>query len=151
MHQCLHPLSCHLSHVTNNLPTVMISQIWKNCSDNVDNGRIFKSTMIQHKAYLFKKSGHSEELVDKQFISCALRVKRKKLLEKKREKSDGIVKYQMVTDIFFNWHSRHQERFQKVSTYSMIKDDEELNKVFSEGVKHFWLSEKMWGQASKRS
>ena len=54
--------------------------------------------MIQCKAYLLK-SGHSEELVDKQFISYAFKVKRKKLLEKKtREKNDGIVKYQMVTD-----------------------------------------------------
>ena len=97
-HQYLHPLSCHPSHVTNNLATAVISQIRGNCSDNVDNDRIFKSTIIQYKAYLLK-SGHSEELVDKQFISYALKVKRKKPLEKKtRDKSDGIVKYQMVID-----------------------------------------------------
>ena len=98
MHQYLHPLSCHTLHVTNNLPTAVISWIQRNCSDNVDNDRIFTSTMIQYKAHLLKP-GHSEKLVDKQFINYALKVNRKKLLEKKtREKSYGIVKYQMVTD-----------------------------------------------------
>ena len=35
-HQYLHPLSCHPSHVTNNLPTAVVSRIRWNCSDNVD-------------------------------------------------------------------------------------------------------------------
>ena len=117
----------------------MISWIRRNCSDNVGNDMIFKSTMIQYKAYLLK-SGHSEELVDKQFISYALKVKRRNLLEKKtRKKSDGIVKYQMVTD-FEPTFPDIKKAFRKFQ--HIIVDDEELKEVFPKGVKHFRSSER---------
>ena len=92
-----------------------------------------------YKAYLLK-SGHSEELVDKQFISYALKVKRKKLLEKKtREKSDGMVKYQMVTD-FEPTFPDIKKAFRQFPY--IIEDIEELKEVFPKGVKHFRLSER---------
>ena len=97
-HQYLHPLSCQSHHITKNLPTSVVSRIRGNCSDRVENDEIFKNAIIQYKAYLLK-SGYDEELIDKRIISCAVRVKRKDLLKKRKQKrTNDIEKYRMITD-----------------------------------------------------
>ena len=62
-HQYFNPSSCHSPHITKNLPTSVINRIRRNCSDRIDDDKIFKDTMIDYKAYLMK-SGYEEELVD---------------------------------------------------------------------------------------
>ena len=78
-HQFLNPSSCHSPHITKNLPTSMINRIRRNCSDRIDDDKIFKDTMIDYNAYLMK-SGYEEELVDEKFSSHVVTTKRKDLL-----------------------------------------------------------------------
>ena len=42
-HQYLNPSSCHSSHITKNLPTSVINRIRRNCSDRIDDDKIFKT------------------------------------------------------------------------------------------------------------
>ena len=138
-HQYLHPSSCHSPHITKNLPTSVVSRIRRNCSDRVENDEIFKNTIVQYKSYLLK-SGYDEELIDKRFINCAVRVKRKDLLKKRKQKrTNDIEKYRMITD--------YEPTFPDIRKgfkmfKSIIEEDEELQEVFPKGINHFQISER---------
>ena len=88
-HQYLNPSSCHSPRITKNLPTSVINRIRRNCSDRIDDDKIFKDTMIDYKAYLMK-SGYEEELVDEIFSSHVVTTKGKIYLETKRRKNNEM-------------------------------------------------------------
>ena len=136
-HQYLHPSSCHSPHITKNLPTSVVSRIRRNCSDRVENDEIFKNT--KYKAYLLK-FGYDEKLIDKRFINCAVRVKRKDLLKKRKQKrTNDIEKYRMITD----YEPTFPDIWKGFKMFkSIIEEDEELQEVFPKGIKHFQISER---------
>ena len=67
-------------------PTNISDRIRSNCSDRIDDDKIFKDTMIDYKAYLMK-FGYEEELVDEKFSSHVVTTKRKDLLRYKKRKT----------------------------------------------------------------
>ena len=139
-HQYLNPSSCHSPHITKNLPTSVINRIWRNCSDRIDDGKIFNDTMIDHKAYLMK-SGYEEELVDEKFSSHVVITKRKDLLwnKKRKKQRNKITKYRMVTgyEPTFLDIRKALRKFKHI-----IEDDEELKEIFPKGVSHLQVSER---------
>ena len=40
------PNSCHPKHVTNNIPTTVVTRCRMNCSDHIENDKLFKDTFI---------------------------------------------------------------------------------------------------------
>ena len=76
--QYLNPSSFHSLHITKNIPTSVINRIRRNCSDRIDDDKIFKDTMIDYKAYLQMKSGYEEELVDEKFSKQCSNNKKKR-------------------------------------------------------------------------
>ena len=78
-HQYLQPSSCHSPQITENLPSIVMNRIRRNCSDNVENDQIFKDTLIEYKAYLMK-SGYKEEHIDSIFVPFSVQKKRSQLL-----------------------------------------------------------------------
>ena len=118
----------------------VINRIRRNCSDRIDDDKIFKDTMIDYKAYLMK-SGYEEELVDEKFSSHVVTTKRKDLLRNKKRKKqrNKITKYRMVTD-YEPTFPDIRKAFRKFK--HIIEDDEELNEIFPNGVSHFQVSER---------
>ena len=139
-HQYLNPSSCHSLHITKNLPTSVINRIRRNCSDRIDDDKIFKDTMIDYKAYLMK-SGYEEELVDEKFSSHVVTTKRKDLLgnKKRKKQRNEITKYRMVTD-YEPTFPDIRKAFRKFK--HIIEDDEEFKEIFPKGVSHFQVSER---------
>ena len=139
-HQYLNPSSCHSPHITENLPTSVINRTRRNCSDRIDDDKIFKDTMIDCKAYLMK-SGYEEELVDEKFSSHVATTRRKDLLRNKKRKQhrNEITKYCMVTD-YEPTFPDIRKAFRKFK--HIIEDDEELKEIFPKGVSHFQVSER---------
>ena len=85
-HQYLSPNSCHPKHVTNNIPTTVVTKCRMNCSDRIENDKLFKGTLIHYKAYLIK-SGYKEADINKTFINFAIKRKRKSILKRKIRKN----------------------------------------------------------------
>ena len=63
-HRCLPPNSCHPKHVTNNIPTAVVTRCRMNCSDSIENDKLFNDTLIHYKTYLMK-SGYKEADINK--------------------------------------------------------------------------------------
>ena len=139
-HQYLSPKSCHSVHITKNIPTTVAYRCRANCSDQIKNDVMFKEALIEYKAYLIK-SGYDEKNVDKKLINCAVRYKRKDILENKikKKRKSPIKKYCFVTN-FEPTFPDIKTGFKKFK--HIIEDDEELKKIFPHGIKHFQVSEK---------
>ena len=69
-HQHLSPNSCHPKHVSNNIPTTVVTRCRKNCCDRIENDKLFKDTLIHCKAYLMK-SEYKEADINKKCINFA--------------------------------------------------------------------------------
>ena len=94
---------------------------------------------MQYKTYLLK-SGYSEESTDKKFINFATRNNRKNIMKNKKKKKKEIVrKYRFVTEFEVSFPDK-RKGFQKFE--HIIKEDEVLIEVFSEGVRHFQICQK---------
>ena len=82
------PKSCHLVHITENIPATVAYCCRANCSDRIKNDMMFKEALIEYKAYLIKY-GDDEESVDKKLINFAMRYERKDILENKIKRKES--------------------------------------------------------------
>ena len=94
-HHYLSPNSCHPKHVTNNILTTVVARCCMNCSDRIENDKLFKDSLIHYNAYLMK-SGYKEADINKKFINFAIKKKRKGILKKKNKNKQSI---QKLTDL----------------------------------------------------
>ena len=130
--------SCHTKHVTNNIPTIVVTRCRINCSDCIENDKLFKDTLIYYKAYLIK-SGYKEADISRKSINSAIKKKRKSILKKKNKNKQSIQKYRFVTNFepSFPDIAKGFRKFKRI-----LEDDEDLMEVFPQGVKHFQVTQK---------
>ena len=136
-HQYLSPRSCHPLSQVNSIPIGVADRVRRNCSDNVAGDVNFKKRLVEYKAYLLK-SGHESKNIDRAFLQRAS-LKRSDVLNKERQEKSIAKKSFFVTEYepsFPNIHAVWRKHDH------LLKNDEELRRIFPNGSKDFQVTYK---------
>ena len=96
-HEYLNPKSCHPPSVANNNPLRVALRVRRNCSDRIENDKIFKRNLVEYKAHLMH-SGYKSNLIDRKFLKVVKKKRSKAIANKKEDLKCRSRKYNYVTD-----------------------------------------------------
>ena len=131
-HQYLSPLSCHPQNQTENIPLTVANRIRCNCSDNAEDDSIFKSRLVEYKAYLMK-SGHPERKIDEAFSKVAA-IPRSEVLKRKTKKVQNDHRKRLI----MQYEPSFPDAYKLFKKYEhILLEDNEMSNIFPRGANHF--------------